>query len=87
MNLVIRLVLFNLLVAEGIESNLGPQTGSTHGNSSPRAGTRGCGPGCYGRGSRQYPFDDTFADTYVHDPAGVSNRGDPPYNLCRASRS
>ena len=47
MNLVIRLVLFYLLVTEGIESNPGPQTGSTRGNSSPR----GCGRVCNGRGS------------------------------------
>ena len=32
MNLVIRLVLFHLLIEEGIESNPGPQTGSTRGN-------------------------------------------------------
>ena len=41
MNLVIRLVLFYLLDAEGIESNPEHQTGSTRGNSSPRGGPRG----------------------------------------------
>ena len=53
MNLVIRLVLFCLLVAEGIESNHWPQTGSTRANSSPRGGQRDRGRGCNGRGSRQ----------------------------------
>ena len=41
MNLVIRLVLVYLLVAETIESNPGPQTGSTRGNSSLIGGLKG----------------------------------------------
>ena len=51
-NFVIRLVLhvFYLLVAEGIESNPGPQTGSTSDNSSPRGGQTG--HGYNGRGSQ-----------------------------------
>ena len=44
MNLVIRLVLFCLLYAEGIETNPGPQTGFTRVNISRRGGpiSRGC---------------------------------------------
>ena len=80
MNRVIRLVLFYLLVAEGVEPFPGPQTGSTRGNCSPRGAPLGRGHGCNGRGSgrgsRQYPIDDAFADTSVRDPAG---RLDPPY--------
>ena len=49
-NFVIRLVLFYLLVAEGIESNPGPQTGSTSDISSPRGGQTG--HGYNGRGSQ-----------------------------------
>ena len=57
-------VLFNLPVAEGIETSPGPQTGSTRGNSSPRGsprghGCNGCRSGC---GDRQDPIDDAFAD-------------------------
>ena len=50
MNLVTRLVLFGLFVAERIDSNAGPQNGSTHGNtcSSPRGDPRGRGRGCNG---------------------------------------
>ena len=75
----------------GIESNPGPQTGSTRGNSPPRGGPKGRGCGCYGRGigseSRQDPIDYAFAGTSVRDPAGLSNQVDPPYTLRRASRS
>ena len=55
---------------EGIEPNSGPQTGSTHGNSS----LRGRGRGCSGSGhrSQQDPIDDAFADTSVRDPDGLS---------------
>ena len=63
MNLVIRLVLFCMLVAEGIESNHWPQTGSTRANSSPRGGQRDLGRGCNGCGSRQDHIGDAFADT------------------------
>ena len=75
MNLVIRLILFYLLIAEGIDSNPGPQNGSTRGNSSLRGGTRGhgCNGGGSGRGSRQDPIDDAFAYTSVCDPDGLSN--------------
>ena len=76
---------------EGIESNPGPQTGSTCGNISPRGSLRGRGRGCNGsgsgRGSRQDHIDDASADTSVCHPAGLSNQVDPPYNLPRASRS
>ena len=73
-DLVIGLVLFYLLVVEGIESNPRPQTGSTHGNSYPRGGQRGRGcDGCgSGRGSRQDPIDDASAKTSVRDPAGLT---------------
>ena len=58
---------------------------------STRGGPRGRGGGYNGRGSRsgsrQDPIDDVFADTSVRDPAGLSNRVDPPYTLRRASRS
>ena len=91
MKLVIRLVLFYLLVVEGIESNPGPQTGSTLGNSSPRGGPSGRGSGCNGRGSirgsQQDPIDDAFGYTLVRDPTGLSNRVDPLYTIRRASRS
>ena len=91
MNLVIRLVLFYALVADGIESNPGPQTGSSRGNSSlrgcPRGRSRGCNGPRSGRGSRYDPIDDAFVDTSVCDPFGLSNRVDPPYTLRRASRS
>ena len=72
MNCVIRLVLFYLLVAEGIESNPGPQIGSTSGNSSLRGRLRGRGSDCNGRrsvhGSRPDHIDDAFAATSVRDP-------------------
>ena len=91
MNLVIRLVLFYLLVAEGIESDPGPQTGSTLGNSSPRGGPSGRGSGCNGLGSnpgsQQDLIDDAFANISVRDPTGLSNRVDPLYTIHRASRS
>ena len=50
MNLIIRLVLVYLLVAETIESNPGPQTGSNRGNSSLRGGPRGRGCNVPGSG-------------------------------------
>ena len=76
-NLVIRLVSFYLLFAEGIEFNPGPQTGSTS----------GCNGRGSGRGGRQDPIVDAFADTSVLDPASVSNRVDPPFSIRPASRS
>ena len=76
---------------EGIESYPWPQTGSTHGNCYLRGIPRGPGCGCNGRGSgsgsHQDHIDDTFAETSVRDPSGLSNRVDPPYTLRRASRS
>ena len=75
-----RLILFYLLIAKGIESNPGPQIGSTRGNSSRRGSLRG--RGCNGLGSghgrRQDPIDDTFVETSVCDPAGLNNRVDRP---------
>ena len=50
-NLVIRIVLVYLLVAETIESNPGLQTGSTRGNSSLRGSLRCHGRGCNVPGS------------------------------------
>ena len=32
-------------------------------------------------------IDDAFVDTSVRDPAGLSNRVDPPFTLRQASRS
>ena len=91
MKLVIRLVLFYLLVAEGIESNPGPHSGSTLGNSSLRGGPSGRGSGCNGhgsnRGSRQDLINVAFANTSVRDPTGLSNQVDPLYTIHRASRS
>ena len=89
MNLVICLILFYLLVAEGIESNPEAQTGSTRGNSSPRGGPRGRGRNGRGSGPRiqQDPSDDAFVDTSVRNPPGLSNRVDPPYILRRTFRS
>ena len=54
MSLAVRLTLFYLLVAEGIESNPGPGSGS-RGPQSPRGRGRG------GRGGRGRPMVDIFA--------------------------
>ena len=72
-------MLFYLLNAEEIESNPGPQTGSTRGNSFPRGDPSGRGHGCNGHrsghGSKQdySPIDNAFVDTSVRDPTGLSN--------------
>ena len=80
MNLVICLILFYLLIAKVIESNPVPQIGSPRGNSSSRGDTRGrgCNGHGSGRGCRQDPFYDAFADTSACDPGGLRNRVDCP---------
>ena len=70
-----RIDLFCPLLAEGIESYPGPQTGSTRGNSSLGGSQRGRGCSCNGRGSGrgsgQDPIKDAFVESSVCEPAGL----------------
>ena len=76
MSLAVRLILFYILVAEGIESNPGPGSRS-RGPQSPRGRGRG------GRGGRGRPTVDIFAEPPVSGLSSQSNRVDPPYSLRR----
>ena len=83
-SLAIRVVLFFLLIAEGIESNPGPYHGVDYrGAQSPRGRGRGRGRG--GRGGRGRAMPDIFADA---SDTGLSSQGqngvgDSRYSLRR----
>ena len=76
MSLAIRLVLFYLLIAEGIESNPRPGSGS-----GPRGARSPRGRGQGGRGSRRRDAPDIFAETPVGGMSGHNIRNNPPYSL------
>lgn len=92
-SLSIRILLFYLLLAEGVEANPGPQTRGNPGRSggSPPRGRGGQSPRGRGRGARggrgsrdwDQPVD-IFADG---DRNGRDNRGSQRYDLRRPSRS
>lgn len=93
MSLVIRLVLFYLLVVEGVESNPGPpsrrsNTGGARGNRSPRGrgGQGGRGGSVNTGGSRWGDTNDIFAAPSVETSTSQVNSGEPPYSLRRNSR-
>ena len=82
MNLVIRLVFFYLLDAEGEPSNW------IYGIVLREAGREvvvALAVDVSWKSTRSY--SDAFADTSVRDSAGLSNRVDPPYTLRRAYRT
>ena len=96
-SLAIRLALFYLLIAEGIESNPGPHSRTTDAGSeqgsSPRGRGRGRGArgngGRGGRGSRRGRGEtvDIFANAAVGGIPGQEAQPEPPYSLRRSSRS
>ena len=96
LSLSIRLVLFYLLVVEGVEANPGPGSSDSRGGGSrgrgagrgngqyfPRGRARGTSRGAVrgGRSARNWdPRTDIFADQGVA-PMDTGNRGNMPYNL------
>lgn len=92
-SLSIRILLFYLLLAEGVEANPGPQTRGNPGRSGgvPQRGRGGQSPRGRGRGARRgrgsrdwdQPVD-IFADV---DRNSRDNRGSQRYDLRRPSRS
>ena len=95
MSLAIRLVLFYLLVVEGVESNPGPpgpsrrsNTAGARGNRSPRGrgGRGGRRDSVNTGGPRWGDTNDIFAAPSVETSTSQMNSGDPPYSLRRTSR-
>ena len=95
-SLSIRILLFYLLLAEGVEANPGPQTRGYPGRSGdlPQRGRGGQSPrgrgrgACGGRGSRDWDQPvDIFADVDRNSRDNRDNRGSQRYDLRRPSRS
>ena len=95
-SLSIRILLFYLLLAEGVEANPGPQTRGNPGRSGdlPQRGRGGQSPRGHGRGARgdrgSRDWDqlvDIFADVDRKSRDNRDNKGSLRYDLRRPSRS